>query len=245
MSFSLRILSGIISIFSLMEGLSLDLKPVVKTKNEFTLPAHFRVFDSVSASGQFSEKNYEYLLETSPNQQWIVIDLRREYHGFVNGFPVSWKLTDAMSYAYNDGLDAVAIEENEKVLLSQMDGYTERGLVEQSGGIYIRFPVADHSFPSDEEADQFVNLIQSLPHNARIHLHCAGGSGRTTTFLSMIDMMHHSHSLSAEEILKRQETIGGSNLYDPESQYADEPERIEGAKARLQFLKAFHQKCLN
>lgn len=51
-------------------------------------------------------------------------------------------------------------------------------------------------------------------------------------------------NFSPREILERQEAIGGSNLYDPETYYADHPEKILAAQQRLAFLNLFHQYCV-
>ena len=43
-----------------------------------------------SASGQFSERSLARILEIVPADKIFLIDLREEYHGFINGIAVSW-----------------------------------------------------------------------------------------------------------------------------------------------------------
>ena len=225
-----------------------EISPVIKPADEFAWPPKFRSSDLQSlASGQFSKKGFDKVCQEYGSKNLVVIDLRREFHGFVDGYPISWKLTDGSSYDYNENLSVEEIEGGERELLGQLDGFqivqSEREFVEQSGAQYIRFPVIDHSFPQGEEVDDFIHLISSFGNDSLIYFHCAGGSGRTTTFLSMLDMLQNKDGLSCMQILERQEAIGGSNLYNPESTYSEEPERIEGAIERLQFLVLFHQYC--
>jgi hypothetical protein len=240
----MKILLTALSVFNFATAILPDLHPNIKYTNEYEWPAQFRVSeDGVSASGQFSIKGYEKISQEHANKKLIVIDLRREFHGFVNGYPISWKLNG--SYEYNESLTTSEIESGEASLLSEMAGSeTERALVERMGGRYIRFPIADHSFPQGEEVDDLIALIESFEPDSWIHVHCAGGSGRTTTILAMLDMMKNSSSGTTDEILRRQEAIGGGNLYDPEVYYADQPERIPGAIERAAFLQRFHQYCL-
>lgn len=240
----MKILLTALSVFNFAAVEIPDLQPNIKYTNEYEWPAQFRLSeDGISASGQFSIKGYEKIFEEQANKKLIVIDLRREFHGFIDGYPISWKLNG--SYGYNENLTVSEIELGEAALLRDLIGFqTERNLVESSGASYIRFPIADHSFPRGEEVDQFIELIQSIGPDSWIHIHCAGGSGRTTTFLAMLDMMKNSSSYTVDEILRRQEAIGGGILYDPEVHYADQPERIPGAIERAAFLQRFHQYCL-
>lgn len=224
-----------------------EILPKIKWVDEYGWPPVYREIEDseyrVSASGQFSKQGFEYL----NRDNLVVIDLRREFHGFVDGYPISWKVNGS-SYDYNDDLTADEIEKGESLLLNEMTGFktiqTERELVEGAGARYVRFPIADHSFPQGEEVDRLIELVRSFGKDTQIHFHCAGGGGRTTTFLTMIEMMRNSQRLSADEIFRSQEALGGINLYEPELRYADEPDRIEGAVERYQFLQSFYQYCL-
>jgi hypothetical protein len=120
---------------------------------------------------------------------------------------------------------------------------TERQLVEKMGFEYIRLPITDHEYPLDEEVDQIVEIVKSLPQNSWIHIHCAGGEGRSTTVMCMVDMMFNSH-LSPLEIMQRQEAIGGSHVYDPENFFAQNPGRLPIGIQRRDFLEMFHRYCV-
>lgn len=220
----------------------------------------------LSGSAQFSAKELEDLKSLIPAKKVIIVDLRRESHGYVNGDIIAWKLPDEdKAYDYNAGLTAAEIEEKEYGWLFEIlqqkpffiktyDAYprlltpctisTERELVEQSGWSYIRLPLADHTFPEDQQVDEIIHWYLSLPKEAWLHAHCAGGKGRSTVFMSMIDMMRNSSKLSVEEILLRQQALGGSNLLDPDASYPPGSILLEEAFVRLDRLRKFHAYCL-
>lgn len=218
---------------------------------------------SLSASSQFSEEELSKIINLLPSSySIIVVDLREESHGFINGFPVSWVKGEHGEYNdANVGKSLAEIEHDEKQRLAQasQEGsiqvitkknhsfqqltveavLTEKELIESKGLTYIRLPVTDHHHPSDAIVDEFIQLVLSLPDSAWLHFHCRGGCGRTTTFLSMYDMMFNGDKVSVEDILNRQKLIGGKDLInlDPTS-YKYQP-GIE----RLEFLRNFYKYC--
>jgi protein tyrosine phosphatase len=81
--------------------------------------------------------------------------------------------------------------------------------------------------------------MKQIPQNQWLYFHCKGGKGRTTTFMAMVDMIHNAKQHSFEEILIRQQKLGGQNLLNlnpakPLNNYAAE---------RLEFLNSFYQYC--
>jgi Inositol hexakisphosphate len=213
-----------------------------------------------SGSGQFSEKNfYEIVrhLRISP-QQLIVIDLRQESHGFINGNPITW--TDGNDNYGNLHKKTSAIETDEdqllrlachakQVIVNSVENpakitvqrvNTERAFVETSGSTYIRLPVTDHHRPSDQVTDQFVDLVRNLPGDRWLHFHCKAGKGRTTTFLTLLDMMKNAKQVSLSDILARQQLLGGSNLNEIPKMVG---EKKRAAIERLEFVQRFYQYC--
>ncbi len=198
------------------------------------------------------------ILKCIPASKLIIIDLRLESHGLVNGKPVSW--TDCRDNSANVRKNLTEIEKDEKNRLkrAQLDKLlvlnavtspqtvkvqtvkTEKEFVESLGMTYIRFPARDHYRPSDQVVDDFVRFLTQLPSDSWIHLHCKGGKGRTTTFMIMMDMMRNSKKVGFEDILKRQKLIGGNDLFN-----LHEPEHYKHlpAKERLEFLKKFYEYC--
>lgn len=221
-----------------------------------------------SASEQFTHSGFLKLMLDLSKEELVVVDLRREYHGFVSSHAIALSINQVEQgpFEYNAELPLKKIEEGELSFLQNLveegsfvgkkkdsseeivvvESYaTERELVEQAGAKYVRIPVLDHTRPLDPEVDEIVNLVKNLPENSWLHIHCAGGKGRTTTVSSMIDMMHNSSELSAQEIIQRQNALGGSNLWDVEENYKDKDLiTFERGIQRREFLRLFHHYCL-
>lgn len=172
--------------------------------------------------------------------EFVLVDLRQESHLFVNGYPVSFfspnfssswgrstketeqdeseqrkKLLDQplalIHYVIEKGKKgALGKTYQEAETLHQVQ--TEEMLAKQFGIQYVRFAVSDHMRPSDEIVDQFISFVAALPKGSWVHFHCRGGSGRTSTFMTMYDMLRNGKYLGKEDILNRQVAMGGRNL---------------------------------
>ena len=55
---------------------------------------------------------------------------------------------------------------------------------------YLRLPVTDHCAPEDEAVRTFLDKLGDVDATTWVHFHCHGGDGRTTTFLTMYDMLN-------------------------------------------------------
>lgn len=227
---------------------------------------------NISGSGQFSEESLNFFLQylEHPNNCYI-IDLRQECHGFVNGLAVSWytprnwhnisKTSEQIQEEESMLLNKIPKEEHlaifkiikkheqegnfpdtTSLLVLVEEILTERQLTERNQLNYIRLPVTDHQKPNMETIDQFIAFIQSLPTEHWLHFHCAGGAGRSTTFMSIYDMMKNAKNVKFEDILYRQYALGGSHLADVKAK--DDWKHIH-AQERLEFLKMFYEYCKN
>ncbi len=214
-----------------------------------------------SGSGQFSEESFIALRDQlSVNfSQIIVFDLRQESHGLINGVPISW--TDGLyNYAnINKTKTEIETDEKQRLQLAMQAGCiiinpvekaaklivqstkTERELVESLGSTYIRLPVTDHNRPSDEILDQFIELVNKIPADQWLHFHCKGGKGRTTTFLTLLDIIKNANQVSLEDILARQQVIGGVDLVAGLDYKTGEKKRA--AEERLELIKRFYAYC--
>lgn len=86
---------------------------------------------------------------------------------------------------------------------------TEQQLVERKGGLYLRVPVPDHAAPSLDVLSGFSDATRNLVQekgldNLHFVVHCRGGMGRTTLFMSALDMLTNAPDVSAHEIVERQ-----------------------------------------
>lgn len=243
---------------------------IINMKNTTNaLPRNFRSDPSLqmSGSGQFSEAGLHTILKTLNHKgNFVIVDLRQEWHGFVNGTAISW-------YAPKDwgnkgkSCEQVQKEETSKIQKlfkhkfatlhqvlekNQTNGmiekslpekilvrtaFTERDLANKEHLDYRRVCVTDHVKPAPEAVQKFLNLVEHSPPNTWLHFHCAAGDGRTTTFMCLYDMLKNANKNSFEEIVQRQWKLGGINL-------AELPEpsswKYQDAVERLEFLQKFY-----
>lgn len=200
---------------------------------------------TASASGQLDEAEFKALRkQIKTSRPILVIDLRQETHGIINGRPVYVKSPEATVQA-----DIKALEESiftnskkkgatatfhQRELKSRTREVikvlkTEEEVCASCGLQYLRIPIVDHKVPSTAQIDLFVELVDQL-ENTWIHVHCRKGLGRSTTFMSIYDILKNGHVASLNEILRRQRALGGAHLTH---------EKSYGEHHRL--LKEFYQ----
>lgn len=150
---------------------------------------------NISASGQPSasdfKKIYTAITNLKPNIQIYFIDLRKEFHGFINDLPIS---TYTLNNLVNYGKDTQTVEDEQRQLLNTLKNKKsiiikeikdkDNGVIKKSKdkhinifsvsseediikslGInsnYIRFYVDDRLAANPEEIDRFVKFIDQL-----------------------------------------------------------------------------------
>lgn len=216
---------------------------------------------NMSGSGAVSENSLKLLKEKINSKNIIDVDLRQESHLFVNGIGISWygkknhaniKLTQ--NQVLNDEItklnkiksgDKLKIDGKNKksvIHVSSIDNIksfeNEEQLAKSLGLGYVRFAVPDHERPQDTQVDSFIQFIRTLPNNTWLHFHCRAGVGRTTTFMAMYDMMKNAKTVSFNDIMKRQQLIGGANLLS-----GQDASSVSDGNIRSKFLKNFYNYC--
>jgi hypothetical protein len=219
----------------------------------------------MSASGQFSWKTLNAALTHMSDPVWVV-DLRQESHGYLNGRPISW-YGDRNAENNGKSLEEILVDEKSRLavlrqystvkihkIIDKRQGEiieaqpirirvvkieTEPMLLARMKVAHVRIPVRDHFPPSDEQVDRFIQMMNIKTPDTWIHYHCRAGKGRATTFMIMHDIVHNAKKVSLEEIAKRQNLIGGSDLLG-----APKPGKagyaIEAANERKIFLQNFY-----
>ncbi|MCH3965067.1 MAG: phosphatase [Clostridium sp.] len=205
------------------------------------MPKRFRKDTELKASGsaQFTGGNIDLMKKAIGSSNITVVDLRQESHGFINDMAVSWKPKG--SNKANKGLTKKQVIKDEKKKLKSVEPgkpimvedkkiipekvQSEKELVEEHGMDYIRIPVTDTERPEDEMVDYFVDTVRKLPEDTWLHFHCKAGIGRTTTFMTMYDIMKNAKKDSLEDIMERQVLLGGKNLLKPEDGKESESHR--------------------
>lgn len=230
-------------------------------KKEGKLPA-LTGLDQLNASGsaQFSAEALQAVLKKIAHPNVSIVDLRQESHGFIDGIAVSWygehdlaNLGKSLSQIQQDerqrlrdALDQIFIlvywNRKFPFPLFVKSAETEADITKNHEVGYLRLPVADHMRPVDAIVDEFVRFISSIPKKTWIHFHCAAGEGRTTTFLAMYDMLHNAGKVSFDDIIRRQQLLGGIDLKDINS---SKDWKVPYIKERLAFLEQFYRYSLD
>ena len=216
-----------------------------------------------SGSSFFSKPEFRELLKKVPAGDLVVIDLRNESHGYVNDEGISWY---SRYKTFNFGQSAAEIDRREKSMLEtlRMNGradisllgkdksitgqkaeavnavQTEEAFVKSQGVKYYRVPVMDYSAPTPKNVDDFLQIYKHLPANAWVHVHCEAGVGRTTIFLSMMDMIKNAGRLSYDEIMTREVLLGGQDVRTSAETTKDEYKKAHYPE-RAEFTRRFYE----
>jgi len=221
----------------------------------------------ISASAQPRETGWQAIadyLAISPEQIYVV-DLRQENHGYLNGNAITlcnhynWinlgKTKDEVIFAERHWLNELALFSMIGNILT-IDEFTrkeytagknidveslhsESELLKKAGFNYLRLAVTDHRSPLVDDVDVFVGLVNALPTNGWLHIHCRGGKGRSITFLAMYDMLQNADKVSFEDIIARQAAI--PPFYDLTQIVRDNSELTPYYFERLIFLGDFYE----
>ncbi len=241
-----------------------------KIKSDLSIDTEGLASLNISGSGQFSEKSLETILQRLDNPpNFYILDLRQESHGFLNGIAVSWYSNKNWDNV-NKPLSLIEKEEKSRLeeclrlqqvkiftivkkdiatgmlieslpeVVNVKSAITEKELASQLGLNYLRLEVVDHLKPTDTVVDQFVTLATSLPEPRWLHIHCAAGKGRTTTFMAMYDMIFNAKKVSFEDIMHRQWLLGGKNLFDIQKK---KKWKAQHGMERIQFIERFYGYC--
>ena len=245
----------------------------IDSKNAKELPKHFRKTNdrinaesgkvpnlngldslNISGSSQFSEEGFKLVKQAiGDNMPITVIDLRQEYHAFINGMAVNIKqvnkkeegsltieqlITDENSKLQSIPLGKpLSINNGKKQTVEATKVQNEEDLVKSEGMSYVRIPVVDGKKPTNEMVDYFIQFVKYMPKDVWLHFHCRQGIGRTTTFMVMFDIMKNCKVATLEDIIDRQVLLGGKNLME-------DTKKIEVyAIKRSEFIEEFYKYC--
>lgn len=194
----------------------------------------------VSGSGQFSELGFTGLLgQLAPKatpRQVVILDVRSEDHGFLNGWPVAWRPVDlSQNVPARPAVLLLATEQRRlqrlgmlpiaevflppqpliwvgSVTVPVQSTAAEIAVVTDRGTRYTRLALEKDAAPQDYSVDELVRIARSMHSSSWIHVHDQMGTGRATMVMIMLDMMANAKVASAEDIISRQFLLGGVNL---------------------------------
>lgn len=259
---------------------------VYDMKDAATLPNNFRTSSDkitdgslqtfglsdlhVIGSQQYSEQGLLTALNHIPSKSVILIDLRKESHGFLNGSSISWygpqnatnaaKSTEQVElsqarllkrvrsahfrsvYTIQQKSNDAFIEKVSRDLVRVKSVKSEQQVADALGLAYKRYYVKDFNKPDDETVVSFVKFATDVPADTWLYFHCRAGKGRTTTFMAMYDMIKNAKNVSFGDIMARQIALGGSKLTElPE----EGSFKYQYASKRLKFLQDFYRYVKN
>jgi len=222
----------------------------------------------MSGSGQFSKNQLYRMREVLKDKHPVIVDLRQESHGFIDQAAIAWgpppgpanaisaseletrearwleallaaHYVTATRHAPGSFYDMGSWEEID-LKFDVRTVAAESTLIDKAGWRYRRIPVIDFQAPSDESVDRFVAFVREMDPGTWLHFHCDTGLGRTTLFMTMLDMMQNFFRANRDEIIARERQLNGVNLLKIPD--ADSP-AAEGMLARSKFLKRFFSYC--
>lgn len=226
-----------------------------KTKSG-DVPKNYRQYNAIiSGSGQITRRQIAYLKNKMQNG-WIV-DLRKEIHLFVdedtsinfldatnNPLEVEKKAAYSFNRANVKGIPGYRVLFKNPITLNLVKTpykiryhmISTEGDSAQSYGLgYKRFTVTDHEHPAHQLVDDFIAWYRTLPPRTKIHFHCAGGKGRTNSFILMYQILNQRNNLTFEGHLAAIEVYSSVNL-NPDTRIP----RQKTSADRYTFLRQFY-----
>lgn len=179
----------------------------------------------------------------SQTKKIYIIDLRQESHGFLGNLPFRFYAKDNainkdvpldkidnvedLELSKIEGLESLQIyfkDADNFISVEPQDIKTEKEIVEFYQSFlaiknieieYVRFHLQDHHFVHDDEMYKLKELLSLIDFkDTWLHFHCAGGKGRTTSFMIMTDMFFNQRNIPFEQYLMRHSYIGGSDFIE-------------------------------
>lgn len=205
-----------------------------------------------SASGQPTEREILTLKkQLSPNGKLVLVDLRQECHGYINGEPFHWKNGGVSIRKANmisienqlladlDESQAVTIRERSRSVntVNIHSKHTETETAQKYGILSLRLPTRHAHGPPSDVLETFIDFVDHLDSDAWVHLHCREGHSRATMYFIMFDILHNAHQVSLNDIIVRHHLLGAPDFSkdeELEKQYLFLKEFYCFAKGRFQ-----------
>lgn len=224
----------------------------------------------LSGSAQPTFRDLKYIIKeakkfVSDHNHIFIIDLRQEPHVFLNNKAISWygfrnQVTNKLEQQLIAQLSRLKTVKIYKGINKLDEGYfipknyiyipvntiqTEQQITTKLKVKYKRFLVTDHYAPEPKQVELFIEFLKKLPPKYWLHFHCRGGKGRTTTFMVLYDIIKNANVLSLEEILNRQQYLGGIKLSTYQFKMHNKKWKEPAAKERYKFIKNFYNYVLD
>ncbi len=146
----------------------------------------------------------------------------------------------------------------QSIIKKNINFYTERDLIKKLSDsyecelLYKRLPCMDHMSPTHQSVVSFASFIQNEfnPETDWLHIHCHGGSGRSTSFSVLFDMFMRIQDgdlqkISFLELIQTHKDSGGKDLNPDTTQYDASKDWKSGfAKERYAALENIYKNLI-
>ena len=191
---------------------------------------------NIMGGGQPSEKHLRNIINRSESPV-VVLDFRQEPHSYIAGIPITWFRpyvsdrelgTDKMMSLEDDFIDflkgtpSVQVDsvkwtggQDYEVLSSEFIGndtvLSNAEMVEKNGARYMRFHIP--VVPNDRQVSEFEAFVEDVSdQDLTLYFNCWDGTGRSTEFMVMYDILKNGGEVSLETIADRHAALGGINV---------------------------------
>jgi hypothetical protein len=145
-------------------------------------------------------------------QPKIIIDAKTESPGYIDGRPISFYRYDLSGPRPKHLIRRIyytgSIFERRDLIVPAPEEAKKYGFDYASVHIGSRF------IAPPEKIDEIVALLESIPPETWIHIHCRNGDGRTSMILTMLDIMRNAPTVTKDDIFKRQHLLGSVDFND-------------------------------
>lgn len=186
------------------------IKDSIKIENQLPKNFYYNEKLSISSSGQFNEKQLENLVGHINKKRILIIDLRMESHGFINGdsFYIDENKIERTGLSSNEifveeikDLEKINEEktidlynENKKTLekVEVIKIKNEAEVVYDKNLEYMKLAIKKGGVPSKDVVDNFINIFKNKPKDVHLHFHCDNGIDRSKILLIMWEFINNS-----------------------------------------------------
>lgn len=198
----------------------------------------------------------------------MIIDLRQESHGFINGRPVIWRSyyekinqdKTIQEILMDEKLRLGLVARDKEIIVNEVierdhesgwykkispqivivnKAINEEELAKKYDFGYKRFSIRYFDKPDSKEFSRMVKFIKNLPKDKKVYVHCAGGNERAGLFLVTYDIIKNGDNTSLQKIIKRQSELGAVK-FDEMSMHSTWSEEM--ARERFLILQDFYNK---
>lgn len=193
---------------------------------------------NMMGGGQPSQKQIKNIVKLS-EKPVIVLDFRQEPHSYIAGIPITWyrpEISDidlgsehmkTLENDFSQFLMATPVVSVNSViwtggqdydvtntkLIGHESAQSNAEMMESNGAQYKRFYVS--VVPTEQQVSKFESLIKQVSaQDVNLYFQCWDGTGRSTEFMVMYDILTNGDKVSLQTIADRQALMGGLNVLE-------------------------------